>query len=66
MTAKLQVENSSSLRNEDVPEGVVRGEEESQGERERVCGAQASERGCCLAALSPSLEQTEAAARPRP
>ena len=60
MTAKLQVENSSSLRNqrnEDVPEGVVRGEEESQGERERVCGAQASERGCCLAALSPSLEQ---------
>ena len=67
MTAKLQVENSSSLRNEDVPEGVVRGgEEESRGERERVCGAQASERGCCLAALSPSLEQTEAAARPRP
>ena len=54
MTAKLLVENSSSLRNqrnEDVPEGVVRGEEESQGERERVCGAQASERGCCLAAL---------------
>ena len=50
--------------NEDVPEGVVRGEEESQGERESVCAAR--ERARLLSGCPLSFSRTEAAAHPRP